>query len=66
LTAREAPYQPGTRMVYRHKGTALLGTLIKSQRRAAVIEDQHGHLLTVPWSAVTGPATGKAKAGGQE
>lgn len=58
-------YTPGSRVEYRHHGRTFIGFFIKSQRRAAVIEEARtGRPLTVPWSCVVGPADGKRQAHG--
>lgn len=61
LTARPAQYAKGDVLAYRHKGAAYVGTLVKCQRRAAVILNKNGNPLTVPWGAVHGLAPRKPK-----
>lgn len=61
MTARPPLYEPGSILAYVHRGESYVGVLVKSQRRAAVIE-HHGRRLTVPWTAVRGSADRKGPA----
>lgn len=61
MTAREPLYADGTKLAFTHKGESFVGVLVKSQRRAAVLDHQ-GKRFTVPWNAVRGSADVKGPA----
>lgn len=62
MTAPIPDLRPGDAVAYRHRGDRYVGTLVKAQRRHAVVKGRHG-LLSVPWTAVDGRAPRKPKAG---
>lgn len=56
---QEQPYEVGARLEYRHKGKAQIGRFVKAQRRKAVLEDQRGRIVLVPWTSIVGAADHK-------